>query len=72
MSSFVFNTTKSIQFGAGALGDLARASLGTRVMLVTDPGMMRTGIVERTVAILREAGVERSPKTGCRSWRRMR
>jgi alcohol dehydrogenase class IV len=61
MSSFVFNTTKSIQFGDGALaklGDLARASMGTRVFLVTDPGMLATGIVERALDILKAAGVE--------------
>lgn len=61
MSPFIFNTTKSIQFGAGALarlGDIARASMGTRVLLVTDPGMMSTGIVERAQAILTAAGVE--------------
>lgn len=61
MSPFIFNTTKSIQFGAGVLarlGDIARASMGTRVLLVTDPGMMSTGIVERAQAILTAAGVE--------------
>ncbi len=61
MTPFVFNTTKSVQFGAGALarlGDLARATMGARVMLITDPGMMATGIVERAMAILAAAGVE--------------
>lgn len=61
MAPFVFNTTKSIQFGAGSiakLGDLARATMGTRVLLVTDPGMIRTGIVERALGILKAAGVE--------------
>jgi alcohol dehydrogenase class IV len=60
MSPFVFNTTKSIQFGAGSLaklGDLALSAMGTRVLLVTDPGMMRTGMVERALAILTEAGI---------------
>jgi alcohol dehydrogenase class IV len=61
MSPFTFNTTKSIQFGAGALGrlgDLVRATMGTRVLLVTDPGMMATGIVDRARAILVEAHVD--------------
>ena len=61
MSPFVFNTTRSIQFGNGALGklgDLARAGMGTRVFLVTDPGMTATGIVERALEILKAAGVE--------------
>lgn len=61
MSPFVFNTTKSIQFGAGSigkLGDLARAAMGTRVLIVTDPGMMKTGIVGRALDILNAAGAE--------------
>ncbi|AKH98827.1 alcohol dehydrogenase, class IV [Hoeflea sp. IMCC20628] len=61
MSPFVFNTTKSIQFGAGSLarlGELALALIGSRVFLVTDPGMMATGIVDRAVTILKAAGIE--------------
>jgi len=61
VSSFVFNTTKSIQFGNGAvekLGEIARARMGARVMLVTDPGMMATGIVDRAMGILQSAGIE--------------
>ncbi|WP_322989392.1 iron-containing alcohol dehydrogenase [Hoeflea sp.] len=60
MKPFVFNTSKSIQFGAGQLGklgELAKAQMGTRVMLITDPGMMRTGIVERALSILEASGV---------------
>ena len=60
MSPFIFNTSASIQCGAGALasiGALAREKLGARVLLVTDPGMVSTGIVDRAVGYLREAGV---------------
>lgn len=60
MTPFVFNTTRCVQFGAGSLarlGELTVAQLGTRVMLVTDPGMMATGIVERTLTLLKDAGV---------------
>ncbi len=61
MNPFTFNTAKSIQFGAGALarlGELVRSQIGARVMLVTDPGMMSTGIVERALKALAGAGVE--------------
>lgn len=61
MGPFTFNTSKSIQFGAGELaqiGSLARQRIGTRVMLVTDPGMMSTGIIERALDFLGKAGVE--------------
>ncbi|UYV38760.1 iron-containing alcohol dehydrogenase [Rhodobacteraceae bacterium D3-12] len=60
MSGFTFNTSKSIRFGAGALGqigEMTRAEIGERVMLVTDPGMMSTGIVERALDALAAAGV---------------
>jgi alcohol dehydrogenase class IV len=61
MNNFVFNTTKSIQFGSGSishLGELVRSVMGTRVMLVTDPGMMATGIIDRAMKILAEANVQ--------------
>ncbi|MDR3372900.1 MAG: iron-containing alcohol dehydrogenase [Ancalomicrobiaceae bacterium] len=60
MNPFVFNTTRSIQFGAGKLADLgtyARTLRAHRVFLVTDPGMMTTGIVERATAALTHAGL---------------
>ena len=60
MTPFTFNTSKSIQFGPGILnrlGEMVRREIGDRVMLVTDPGMMRTGIVERAGSILTESGV---------------
>lgn len=60
MASFTFNTTPSIRMGAGVLdelGSIAKALCGDRVLLVTDPGMMATGIVDRALAVLRAAGV---------------
>lgn len=61
MDPFTFNTSKSIQFGVGMLaqiGTIARERIGARVMLVTDPGMMATGIIDRALELLRNAGVE--------------
>ncbi|MBW3096185.1 iron-containing alcohol dehydrogenase [Pseudohoeflea coraliihabitans] len=60
MTPFVFNTTRSVRFGAGALNDLgtmAAAEIGRRVMLITDPGLMDTGIVGRAQERLAAAGV---------------
>jgi len=60
MTPFTFNTSASIQFGAGALeklGALTRARIGESVFLVTDPGMIATGIVARALASLEAAGV---------------
>lgn len=59
--TFTFNTTASIQFGNGVLsrlGDLARARMGGRVLMVTDPGLVATGIVDRAEQILRAAEVD--------------
>jgi alcohol dehydrogenase class IV len=60
MDAFIFNTSASIQFGAGSIakvGALARDQLGGRVIVVTDSGMVSTGIVDRVTALLREAAV---------------
>jgi len=61
MTPFTFNTSASIQFGAGALaglGEQVARRMGQRVMLITDPGMVATGIVDRALGYLREANVE--------------
>ncbi|MEZ5878810.1 MAG: iron-containing alcohol dehydrogenase [Tepidamorphaceae bacterium] len=41
----------------GKIGELVRGSIGERVMLVTDPGMVKTGIVDRALEALKAAGV---------------
>lgn len=61
ISTFTFNTTASIQFGNGLLsrlGDHAAARMGGRVLVVTDPGLVATGIVARAETILRASGVD--------------
>ena len=43
MTPFTFNTTPSISFGAGALGNLgalAKARIPGRALIVTDPGIV--------------------------------
>ena len=60
---FTFNTAPSIRFGNGLLADLGSmvAATGqTRVLLVTDPGMMATDIVGQAFASLDDAGIESS------------
>lgn len=61
ISPFTFNTSASIEFGVGALaklGALTRQRIGERVFLVTDPGMIATGIVDRALKSLKDAAVE--------------
>lgn len=60
MNPFVFSTTKNIHFGAGriaTIGELVRAQIGERVMLITDPGMIASGIVGRALDLLAAASV---------------
>ena len=52
-----------MRFAAGALaeiGALAQAKLGRRVLVVTDAGLVATGVVDRALRYLKEAGVEAS------------
>ncbi|MDG2405248.1 MAG: iron-containing alcohol dehydrogenase [Paracoccaceae bacterium] len=61
MAPFTFNTTSSVRFGAGLiskLGAMVHSEIGTRVLLVTDPGIMATGLVDKVQACLINAGVE--------------
>ena len=61
MTPFSFNTAKSIRFGQGILsqlGDIVRAEIGQRVLIVTDQGMLATGLVERAQVFLQAAGIE--------------
>ena len=60
MTPFVFNTTPSIRMGAGEienLGNISSAICTGCALIVTDAGMVRTGIVARAEAILQRAGV---------------
>lgn len=60
MNPFIFNTVPSIQFGAGKLNELGSLtkSLGVkRALIVTDSGMLTTGIVDEGQAALESAGL---------------
>ena len=60
MTPFVFNTTPSIRMGSGEienLGNISSAICTGCALIVTDAGMVRTGIVARAEAILQRAGV---------------
>ncbi|MEM8578154.1 MAG: iron-containing alcohol dehydrogenase [Pseudomonadota bacterium] len=57
MTPFTFNTAPSIRFGPGLLDNLAEmVPAGARALIVTDPGMIATGIVARAEAGLTAAG----------------
>ena len=60
MRPFDFYPRTRVVFGAGALsrlGDLARERGFTRTLIVSDPGIVASGLVGRAQAILDEAGI---------------
>lgn len=59
MSGFIFNTTPSIVFEAGAATRLAHHArrLGPRLLFVTDPGLRRLGLCDPALAALEAAGI---------------
>ncbi|MGE3512111.1 MAG: iron-containing alcohol dehydrogenase [Vicinamibacterales bacterium] len=64
MIGFDFHNRTRVVFGAGSLerlGQLARELRFTRTLLVSDPGMVATGYVDRAVALLAAAGIQVFP-----------
>ncbi len=60
IQTFVFNTTPSIVFEAGASGRLdaiAGRRLGSSVLLVTDPGLRKLGLCDAAIASLEADGL---------------
>ncbi|KAA2235007.1 iron-containing alcohol dehydrogenase [Salinarimonas soli] len=60
MRDFTFDTTPSVIFGAGSIrriGELIRARLGTRALVVTDAGLVRAGLVAPALDALERSGV---------------
>lgn len=60
MPPFTFNTVGSIVFGEGAvsrIGELAAGHGWSRVLLVTDPGLVRLGLIEPSIQALEATGV---------------
>ena len=61
MPPFTFTTSRSVRFGASLilqLGEMTRSEIGCRVLLVTDTGMLATGLVDQVQVILANAGVD--------------
>jgi alcohol dehydrogenase len=61
LASFDYHSPTRVVFGAGCLsrlGDLAQELGGTRVLVVTDPGLERAGHPQRAITSLCEAGLE--------------
>lgn len=60
MPGFTFNTAPSVIFGAGRIteiGAIAAARLGSHILLVTDAGLVKAGLLGPALAALQSAGV---------------
>jgi alcohol dehydrogenase class IV len=60
MEAFSFETTKSMIYGEGSidrLAELCERSLGDRIIVVTDRGIVRAGLVAGPLERLRAAGI---------------
>ena len=60
MSPFTFNTVPSLVVGSGSiarLGEIAAQRLGPRVLLVTDPGLVKAGLIAPALHTLEQAGI---------------
>ena len=58
---FDFDPRTRVVYGSGTIdrvGELSRECGGTRVLVVSDPGIAKAGHVDRAVAKLREAGLQ--------------
>ena len=61
MQSFDFQSSTRVVFGENALdqlGDLTKELEGARVLLVTDPGIVKAGILERALGSLKAANLD--------------
>ena len=61
MTAFTFNTTKSVICEPGAikkLGEIVKEQIGKRVLIVTDPGLIKAGLLASATDSLDQAGVE--------------
>lgn len=61
LPAFEFHPLTRVVFGAGTmaqLGELTRELGGSRVLLVTDPGLEEAGHPQRALEVLRQAGLE--------------
>jgi len=60
MSTFTFNTTPSLLCGPGTISQLGmrvRALGMSRVLVVTDAGIVKAGLLEPVLSVLRESDI---------------
>jgi alcohol dehydrogenase class IV len=60
VNDFKFNTTSSIRYGFGAISDLSCAfpmHAGNKVLIVTDPGIVRSNLLDKALSSLQKVQV---------------
>lgn len=60
LESFSFNTTTSIKFGFGSIADLPsafRLSSQNKILVVTDPGIVKANLLDGLLSTLQTAGI---------------
>lgn len=60
---FRYELPTAIEFGIGAVGELSehvKRINGTKVLLVTDPGVQKAGVTDRLVDVLKKSGISYS------------
>lgn len=61
MTAFTFNTTKSVICEPGVikrLGSIVKEQMGNKVLLVTDTGLIKAGLLDAATTSLNQAGVQ--------------
>ena len=61
MQHFEFNTTPLIKFGPGCLeqlGNICLKKIGQKILIVTDEGIIKNGIIDKALKSLRESNIE--------------
>jgi len=63
--TFSFVAPATVTFGPGAIAKLPElvSGLGTRAIVISDPGIAKAGILERIFALLNDAGITMEPYT---------
>ena len=61
MKAFDFCPTTRVVFGEGTLAQLGKLSKelgGSRILFVTDPGIVSAGLADRAIAVLQRASLD--------------
>ena len=61
MKAFDFYPTTRVMFGEGTLAQLGKLSEklgGSRILFVTDPGIVSAGLADRAIAVLQRASLD--------------